>query len=115
MKYIVRVEPLDEPRHWKLLDDFNYREITVPSGFTFDGASIPLGLRWLFPHGGAKFAAACLHDYCYQTGIVDRITSDKYFLEVMLENGVNKWKAKAMYLGVRSGGWVTWNKYRRGE
>lgn len=113
MKYIVEVRPLDKPRNWEVTKEVNIHGYIIPEGFRFDGASIPLGLRWMFPHGGRKFAPACLHDYLYRTGVLSKNYSDLCFYEAMLENGVNKYKAKAMYLGVKYGGHLSWRKRRR--
>jgi hypothetical protein len=38
--------------------------IVVPKGFKYDGASIPIGFRNLYPKFGKKYDyAACVHDY----------------------------------------------------
>jgi len=113
MKYIIEIRPTKVPRTWQLINSFTYGEITVPRGFLFDGASVPVGLRWIFPHGGAKMAAALVHDYCYRTACVSRKEADKLFHDLMLENGVSKWRAKAMYAGVRSCGFVSWRNRRK--
>lgn len=115
MKLELKVKPTDKERQWELLETIWYKGIKVPSGFIFDGASIPIGLRWLFPHGGKKFFAACIHDYAYRTGCTSRDTADDLFLDAMLENDVNPWKANSMYSGVRMFGMFTWSKHRRSE
>jgi hypothetical protein len=113
MKYTVEVKPTDKPREWVVTKGFSYGPHVIPIGFTFDGASIPIGLRWLFPHGGNKFAPACLHDYLYRTGVVSKEEADRLFLSAMLENGVKPWKAKSMYHAVRLCGGPAWRKRRR--
>ena len=115
MKLKIKVEPTENEREWKLLETLLYRGTLVPSGFVFDGASIPPGLRILFPHGGKKFFAACVHDWCYRTGCVSRASADILFLTAMKENNVTPWKAKAMYKGVRVFGVISWYKHRRLE
>ena len=93
--------PLTKPRHWVLLNSFEYKGKVVPKGFIFDGASIPTWLRWIFPHGGAKFAAACFHDWGYRLGKITRKEADDAFLDIMLANGVSAWRARTMYAAVR--------------
>ena len=112
MKYIVRVQPTEENRHWKLLESFHTPLFIVPEGFVTDGASVPIGLRWRFPHGGRKFAAAVAHDYAYQTGVCNRAQADRLFYKLMIENGVGKHDANLLYWGVKLFGWIVWNKRR---
>ena len=112
MKLKIKVTPTENEREWELLETIWYHGVKVPSGFVFDGASIPLGLRWLFPHGGRKFFAACIHDYCYRTGCVPRDEADQLFLEAMLENEVQTWKAKAMFGSVKTIGWMFYREQK---
>ena len=115
MKYKIKITPGETPRTWVLLEGITIEGVRVPRNFTFDGASIPRGLRGMFPHGGAKMAGAHAHDWLYRNPWIEgtREEADQVFYDAMISNGVSKWKAKAMYLGVRSGGWVTWGKVRR--
>ena len=112
-KYKILVSPGDKPRRWILEKSVHYRDIWVPIGFTFDGASIPLGLRWLLPHGGKKFFAACLHDWLYRHEIGTREGADKIFLKAMLDNGVSKRDAYEMYWGVRLFGGLSWGRRKK--
>lgn len=116
MKYVIKVENTEVTREWKLLEDFVISNgYMVHKGFVFDGASIPVGLRWLFPHGGAKFPAACAHDYLYRTGVVTRKEADQVFYDMMIDNGVPKWKAKAMHTGLKVGGGFAWRSRRKND
>ena len=83
--------------------------ITVPEGFTFDGASIP---RWLWPIMGHPLMgryrnAAIIHDYLYWLGRragrprFDRKKSDRIFFAAMRANGVGHERALLMYWAVR--------------
>lgn len=45
-----------------------------------------------------------MHDLFYRSGIFSRKMSDYLFLKMMIEEGVTRAKARAMYLGVRAGG-----------
>jgi len=62
MKYIVHVKPTENNREWEVLRDLFTPWCVVPKGFIFDGCSIPVGLRWMFPHGGKKFTPGCTTD-----------------------------------------------------
>jgi len=109
----IVVSPTDKPRQWFLEQTLYWGNLLVPRGFLFDGASIPIGLRCFFPHGGPKFFAACLHDWLYRNTIGTRKEADGIFLAAMIKNGVPLWKAQLMYSGVRGFGWMSWAKSAR--
>ena len=100
-------------------------ELSPPDGFVTDFASIPRALwRILPPTGnGANSAygpAAVIHDWLYQSGQIwgepiDRGWADDVFLESMKCLEVSKTIRWSMYLAVRAGGWLTWNRYRNGS
>lgn len=112
MKYQVTVQPLQEPRNWKIISGFAYGGVQIPLGFEFDGCSIPWGLRWRFKHGGAKFPPAAMHDYLYRTGIVSKERADNIFYELMIANNVDERDAKLLYYGVKYAGRHAWNLRR---
>jgi len=112
MMYTIKVEPTDKSRNWKVVEDFKCGDIIVPAGFITDGASIPRGLRWLFPHGGRKFVAAVVHDYLYRNKAGTRLEADELFFRLMIHNGVPTWRAQMLFMGVRLGGWLTWQRKR---
>jgi hypothetical protein len=91
--------------------------IIVPKGFVFNGHSVPLGLRWLFPRAHSIYLqAAALHDYLYHDRHWPgtRRKADAIYFEALHEVlGVNRFWAKTMWLGVRVGGWIPWRKARR--
>lgn len=87
--------------------------IDVPAGFVTDLASVPFGLRNVFPKDGDWTQAAVLHDYLYNQRKVHgrkRKECDSIFLEAMKVLGVSWWQRNAMFLAVRSCGWTYWNK-----
>ena len=86
---------------------------TVPAGFITDFASVPRALWSIIPPHGKYSPAAVLHDYLYFTAMFPRAYADDIFLDAMRDLGVAMWKRWAMYAGVRVGGWVGWNAYRR--
>lgn len=86
----------------------------VPRGFVTDLASIPRALRWLIDPDGPSRQAAVLHDFLYCIHYSTRAEADALFLEALAACGVNRATRYAMYLGVRAGGWVYWDKRRDG-
>ena len=91
------------------------REIAVPAGFMFDGASIPrvacplIGGPW-----GEYREAACIHDWLYRCPFglypwLTRASADKVFYQALLTiPRMSRWKARVMYMAVRLGGRRSW-------
>ena len=101
----IRVEGKQK---YKLLDTLVYIDdkwiVTILSGFTYDGASIPTSL-WSIVGCPIDYAyAAAVHDALYGTRFLDRKTCDKIFHKALIKSGVDSITAKAMYLAVRAGG-----------
>jgi hypothetical protein len=104
----------------RLLETLEYRvgskdspvAVCVPVGFATDFASIPFGLRNLFPPLGCWGRPAIIHDYLYATrgeqGRFDRLQSDRIFLEAMEVVGVPAWRRTVMFRAVRLGGGGGW-------
>lgn len=96
--------------------------ITVPVGFKTDMASIPKLLWNVLPPIGKYDAAAVIHDYLYQrpkwttlnAKYLTRAQSDGVLREAMQILGVGAFTRWVIYAGVRLGGWVPWNNYRKG-
>ena len=92
--------------------------LVVPAGFPTDLASIPRGLWNVLPPIGKYDAAAVCHDMLYRAGAfngrpIDRGDADKTLLEAMDVLGVNRIQRWMIYAGLRIGGWVVWNQYRK--
>lgn len=113
LKLRVILEPCKKAREWRVVESVQYRCVKVESGFITDLSSIPIGLRWMFPHGGAKAFGSVIHDHIYRKQYLPRNFADDFFLDAMLENGVNKYKANAMYAGVRLFGWIAWESNKK--
>jgi len=86
--------------------------IPVPEGFQHDGASVPR-LAWTFsgltPDGLIR-AAALAHDFAYR-GFVPGMTrreADVMLYDLMVEAGISRPRAYVAWLGVRTGGWLSW-------
>lgn len=115
---------LDNGKDFQLLEPLVYHVgnenseeiIVVPSGSVTDWASIPKLLQPILPNTYGK-RAAIIHDYLYRTnglcGRYDRKRSDEIFLEALIVLGVPSVVSNTLYSGVRVGGWVPWNKYRK--
>lgn len=90
------------------------KTLVVPTGFRTDLASIPQALWWAWPPMGGYTDASVIHDYCYQfwPGQMDRGDADGVLNEAMEVAGVGRFTRWVIYAGIRSGGWITWRKYR---
>jgi len=84
--------------------------VLVPRGFVSDGCSMPrIAWRALgHPFDYAYLYEAILHDFFYRYQDVDRYTADRILYE-MLKGKVGLLRRKAIYRGLRLGGWVAWN------
>ena len=112
------------PQRKRLEGDLVYRQgsgrrIVVPTGFVADGASVPRGFWWLYPSFGEAYEPATwLHDYAYQHAErldVSRREADALLYEAAIGLGFRRSGARALWLGVRVGGWWPWRQARRRE
>lgn len=98
---------------WEVIGGFRYAVgsldapselIEVPEGFTFDGASVPLLLRFLFPMAHPDYIqAAALHDYMLDIGRWPRRHCDAVFGEALTVLDVAEPWRTALWIGVRLG------------
>jgi len=86
--------------------------VSVPKGFRTDGASIPRPLWPIIGHpmDPEYYPAAVVHDYLYCQQRMTRRQADCVFRELLERLGVAAWRCWAMYVGVRLGGWVGWQR-----
>lgn len=85
--------------------------VTVPSGFSFDGATIPR-MAWSIighPFTGGYVEAALVHDYLCtlsheQKSYTLRVIADAVFMHLLERAGVPYWRRALMYLAVRTWG-----------
>ena len=89
--------------------------ILVPAFFETDLGSIPQFLQGIFPKDGKAMYAYILHDYLYAKGLFTRSESDAILEEAMKSLGVSWWRRKSVKAGLKMGGWVAWNKHRKGN
>lgn len=96
----------------ELSTSFDY-QMTVPSGFIYDGASIPR-LFWTVigsPFDPKYSVASLIHDYLYNNPnsrpfwANNRKMADKIFWVLLVRSGVNPITSSMLYLPVRIFGW----------
>ncbi len=88
-------------------------ELHAPMGMLTDLASIPRPLRVVLTGMDDTIPGAVIHDAIYRdhTGhCLTRSQADQVFLEVMTAQGVPWLKRRAMWAGVRLGGWASWRR-----
>lgn len=103
---------LNAPYHYK-----NKKMVmkSVPSGFKFNGSSIPR-LAWTLlgesPMQGAHVHASVVHDYAYQNEEVDvtRKESDSLYLQMCVQHGMKKSKALIMWAFIRVFGYFAYKE-----
>lgn len=111
---------IDRPGYWLVIaplvwDDGRY-QITVPTLFETDLASIPRPFRNVFRIHGRNRRAAVLHDWLYAgRQCVTRADADRLFLDAMKSDGVSWAKRWSMYAAVRAAGWRYYKKCTLGR
>ena len=110
----IEVHSSDEMGNvYTLLAPLVYENLTVPAGFSSDGASVPRFFwRIVFPPGDNRaLRAAFLHDYIYRTHPAgwNRAAADELFRRVLIEDGISRNSANMAYWGVRLFGSSAWN------
>ncbi len=96
----------------KMNYSWNGRTLTVPAGFTSDGASVPEFL-WISVSPAIDrrtLAGAVGHDYLYRTTPAGwtRKEADDFFYDLIRADGLSWWKAQKAYWGVRLFGGSSW-------
>jgi hypothetical protein len=86
---------------WELYEPFTKGIYTVPKGFVYDLASIPRIFWPVLAPFGRWLPATTIHDYLYQSKIVNRKQADKVMFELLIEDKVNIALSLIMYLSVR--------------
>lgn len=108
----IKVETIPEKTGWlRLLEDYRYKDIWVPAGFEYNGASSPNTplIRWAIPKFYMTMEAACIHDYLCGAAKnkKDRKRADKIFKEMLEEKGMGGIRRNIGYMGVRIGAFFT--------
>ena len=79
----------------------------ISKGYSWDGATIPFGFRWILGGKGnpAFLVASCVHDkMCEEKHLIDydRHLSSLIFRELLKACGCSAFKAQIMYLAVEA-------------
>ncbi len=121
--------PVSWPALYEVAEPFSYAvgdlddpdwTITIPAGFQFDGASIPIFARIFLPRVHPQYVqAAAVHDWLYRNALLrnlprplsyDRKEADAIFLEAMEVLGTPAFWRRLMWLAVRLGGGRAWQR-----
>lgn len=100
---------LEMPMVWETPEEI----IVIPPGFRTDLASIPRLLQAIVPVNDKHREAAILHDFLFVVQDRPRDQVDALFLRAMAASGVRTIQRLAMYLAVRIGGWLPWQRNAR--
>jgi len=74
---------------YKLIENFDYKEVTVPKGYCTNGADIPRILWSVWPPNRSVYLpAVVIHDYLISIGKFDK--ANDYFEEILKILEVNK-------------------------
>ena len=91
--------------------------VSIPVGYSFDGATIPRSLWFLIGHpfDPRYVLAACVHDFFCEASIEHsdyelRVAGDGKFLMLLKRAGVPKWRRTLMFLGVRLNSWLCYGR-----
>ena len=94
-----------------LNDDGHKVGVIVKSGFISDGASIPKIFWNIINPFDARYIKIFLkHDYGYAHGLKTRLEIDKELKQDLIDAGMEKFIADAIYLAVRRFGGKHWKK-----
>lgn len=113
------VQPFVDGANWVVVKPFTYRigdtvhQITVPTGFVTDFASIPLIFRGVLSPTGQPGRAAIVHDYLYWEQSCTRPQADRILLLAMVESRVPLITRQAVYRAVRYGGSTAWESNQK--
>ena len=103
-----------------VLEDVETSDFIIPAGFESDGVSVPR-FFWRFispPIDPRTIRAGVTHDWIYRNRPPGwtRRKADAVFRRILIEDGVERWRAWLAWAGVRIGGWVAWqNNNKKGK
>ena len=97
----------------KLTYIYSGTRLSVPIGIQTDLGSIPQALQNIFPKDGKAMFAYILHDWLYQTTIFSQDVCDEILEDAMKSLGVSWWRRKSVHLGLKLGGFVAYNNYKK--
>ena len=100
---------------WYESDVLGGRIVKIPKGFIYDRESIPRWLPWIYAWlAGTASRAGAVHDFLTQTHKVEdlpveRPMADATYYEAAGVDGNGRVKRWVKWLGVRVGGFRSWN------
>jgi len=123
-------------RKWRIVKDWYFDlpcgikvTIMIPSGFEFDGASVPKLLRGLLSPVGILFIPGILHDYAYFYNKLIGVNADGSYFDYMPGAGKAFWDNlfrevadyvnglkyinKVAYIMLSLFGFIAWNEHRK--
>lgn len=102
---------------WELTAPFEViidgRRIIVPTGYVFDGSSVPRALWWLYPPGFLPaWRGSCVHDRLYSHGYreFDKPFADKALKAFMQLDGASRLEQRLFYFATSKFGKGGWSK-----
>lgn len=102
------LKPFDKDK-FELVQDYTYKDITIPAGYKTNGANVPRMFWSVFPPNSPEYlSAVIMHDY-----LCDKEQyklADKTLKEMMSALGVSKLKVYIFYYSCR-----VYHKLRYGE
>lgn len=100
---------------YKLLEDLIWFDgtdlIVVPSGFVYNGGSVPRPLWWFIPPKGTNADRAfCLHDFLYGSKLYTKEKADVLMKHAMIADNFSPIRTEAAYTAVMLFGHKAWNR-----
>jgi hypothetical protein len=95
---------VDQPYFVTAIYQGRVHNLTVPSGFLTDLASVPRVATIFIPQFGRHSPAALFHDWCYEQekyGYHSKDFADALFYALLKKMGVGSVKAASMYAAVK--------------
>lgn len=87
---------------------------TIPTGFEYDGSSVPWGARNIVDRRKVRIAGL-VHDYLYRYQPLTRAKADQVW-RIVAQMGDVGTRANVIqgwlgWVGLRMGGWIAWRAY----
>lgn len=98
------LKPYDKDK-FELVEEYQYKDITVPIGFKTNGANVPRIFWSIFPPNSPEYLSAIiLHDYLCDIAKTqkDYKYADNKLKEVMTALGANRFTRQCFYLSCRA-------------
>ena len=90
---------------WRVVEDIEFGDVTVPAGFSFNGVSSPWFLAWVFPRSSSHtLAAAAIHDWLDQNYLPHSqgdFYPEEQFELALRESDVSPWRRVLMVAATR--------------